>query len=129
MTRTHNIAAIPGDGIGIEAIEAGLQVLQALAARSNAFALNVTRFDWGSERYKRSGALMPADGADQLRGFDAILFGAVGAPDVPDHLTLWGLRLAICQPLDQFANVRPTRGFCPASTARWRGWSRAISTG
>ncbi len=109
MTKTYKIAAIPGDGIGIEVIEAGLQVLQALAARSNAFALNVTRFDWGSERYKRTGALMPADGAVQLRGFDAILFGAVGAPDVPDHLTLWGLRLAICQPLDQFANVRPTR--------------------
>lgn len=109
MTRAYNIAAIPGDGIGIEVIEAGLQVLQAIAAHSNAFALNVTRFDWGSERYKRTGALMPADGADQLRGFDAILFGAVGAPDVPDHLTLWGLRLAICQPLDQFANVRPTR--------------------
>jgi tartrate dehydrogenase/decarboxylase/D-malate dehydrogenase len=109
MTRTYNIAAIPGDGIGVEVIEAGLQVLQALAARSNAFALNVTSFDWGSERYKRTGALMPADGAEQLRGFDAILFGAVGAPDVPDHLTLWGLRLAICQPLDQFANVRPTR--------------------
>ena len=96
MTKTYKIAAIPGDGIGIEVIEAGLQVLQALAARSNAFALNVTRFDWGSERYKRTGALMPADGAVQLRGFDAILFGAVGAPDVPDHLTLWGLRLAIC---------------------------------
>jgi tartrate dehydrogenase/decarboxylase/D-malate dehydrogenase len=109
MTGTYRIAAIPGDGIGIEVIDAGLQVLQALAARSNAFGLNVTRFDWGSERYKRTGALMPADGAAQLRGFDAILFGAVGAPDVPDHLTLWGLRLAICQPLDQFANVRPTR--------------------
>lgn len=109
MTRTYTIAAIPGDGIGIEVIEAGLHVLQALAARSNAFALDITRFDWGSDRYKRTGALMPADGANQLRGFDAILFGAVGAPDVPDHLTLWGLRLAICQPLDQFANVRPTR--------------------
>ncbi|MDP4034069.1 MAG: isocitrate/isopropylmalate family dehydrogenase, partial [Pseudorhodobacter sp.] len=109
MTRTYNIAAIPGDGIGVEVIEAGLQVLQALAARSSAFALNITSFDWGSDRYKRTGALMPADGAEQLRGFDAILFGAVGAPDVPDHLTLWGLRLAICQPLDQFANVRPTR--------------------
>ena len=53
--------------------------------------------------------MMPADGADQLRGFDAIYFGAVGAPDVPDHVTLWGLRLAICQPFDQYANVRPTR--------------------
>ena len=53
--------------------------------------------------------MMPEDGADQLRDFDAILFGAVGAPDIPDHITLWGLRLAICQPLDQYANVRPTR--------------------
>jgi tartrate dehydrogenase/decarboxylase/D-malate dehydrogenase len=53
--------------------------------------------------------MMPADGADQLRKFDAILFGAVGAPDIPDHITLWGLRLAICQALDQYANVRPTR--------------------
>ena len=53
--------------------------------------------------------MMPADGADKLRKFDAILFGAVGAPDIPDHITLWGLRLAICQPLDQYANVRPTR--------------------
>lgn len=52
---------------------------------------------------------MPQDGAERLRAFDAIFFGAVGAPDVPDHLTLWGLRLAICQPLDQYANVRPTR--------------------
>ncbi|MDA0332743.1 MAG: tartrate dehydrogenase, partial [Proteobacteria bacterium] len=62
-----------------------------------------------TDRYKREGALMPADGAQDLIGFDAILFGAVGAPDVPDHLTLWGLRLNICQPLDQYANVRPTR--------------------
>src|ERR1700751_3811714 len=53
--------------------------------------------------------MMPRDGADQLRKFDAILFGAVGAPDIPDHITLWGLRLAICQALDQYANVRPTR--------------------
>jgi tartrate dehydrogenase/decarboxylase/D-malate dehydrogenase len=107
--KTYRIAAIPGDGIGIEVVEAGLKVLAALAERDGHFALDVERFDWGSERYKRSGALMPEDGADQLRAFDAIFFGAVGAPDVPDHLTLWGLRLAICQPLDQFANVRPTR--------------------
>src|SRR6266704_6486167 len=53
--------------------------------------------------------MMPADGLATLKNFDAILFGAVGAPDVPDHITLWGLRLAICQPLDQYANVRPTR--------------------
>ena len=73
------------------------------------FQFDAMHFDWGTERYKREGALMPADGAQDLIGFDAILFGAVGAPDVPDHLTLWGLRLNICQPLDQYANVRPTR--------------------
>jgi len=69
----------------------------------------VENFDWGSERYKATGLLMPADGTETLKKFDAIYFGAVGAPDVPDHLTLWGLRLAICQPFDQYANVRPTR--------------------
>jgi tartrate dehydrogenase/decarboxylase/D-malate dehydrogenase len=106
---TYKIAAIPGDGIGIEVIEAGLRALEALAERDGGFTLDVTHFDWGSDRYKREGALMPADGAEQLRAFDAIFFGAVGAPDVPDHLTLWGPRLAICQPLDQYANVRPTR--------------------
>ena len=107
--RTHRIAAIPGDGIGIEVVEAGLEVLHALAERDGGFRLDVERFDWSTERYKRTGAFMPEDGAAQLRAFDAILFGAVGTPDVPDHLTLWGLRLAICQPLDQYANVRPTR--------------------
>ena len=107
--RTHRIAAIPGDGIGIEVVDAGLEVLHALAERDGGFRLDVERFDWSTERYKRTGAFMPEDGAAQLRAFDAILFGAVGTPDVPDHLTLWGLRLAICQPLDQYANVRPTR--------------------
>lgn len=107
--KKYSIAAIPGDGIGQEVIAAGLDVLDALATRDGGFQLDVTGFDWGSARYKREGSLMPAQGAEQLRKFDAIFFGAVGAPDVPDHLTLWGLRLAICQPLDQFANVRPIR--------------------
>ncbi len=107
--RTHRIAAIGGDGIGVEVVDACLEVLDALAERDGGFRFDVTTFDWGTDRYKRTGAFMPEDGADQLRAFDAILFGAVGAPDVPDHLTLWGLRLAICQPLDQYANVRPTR--------------------
>jgi len=107
--KTFSIAAIPGDGIGQEVIEAGLDVLQVLADRDGGFKLDVTDFDWGTDRYKREGALMPAQGAEQLRKYDAIFFGAVGAPDVPDHLTLWGLRLAICQPLDQYANVRPTK--------------------
>ncbi len=107
--RRHSIAVIPGDGIGIEVVAAGVEALRASADRDNGFALDLEEFDWGSDRYKRTGAFMPADGVDRLRSFGAILFGAVGAPDVPDHLTLWGLRLAICQPLDQYANVRPTR--------------------
>jgi len=107
--RTHRIAAIGGDGIGPEVIAAGLQALDVCAERDGGFQLDIRAFDWGSDHYRRHGVMMPADGADQLRAFDAIYFGAVGAPDIPDHLTLWGLRLAICQPLDQYANVRPTR--------------------
>lgn len=107
--KTYQIAAIPADGIGPEVISAGLQVLDVLAQRDGGFALDVTDFDWGSDLYRRTGQMMPADGTDQLRGFDAIFFGAVGAPDVPDHITLWGLRLPICQGFDQYANVRPTR--------------------
>jgi len=107
--RTYKIAAIPGDGIGKEVISAGLEALAVLAESSGEFELSVEHFDWGSDRFKSQGAFMPEDGAKQLESFDAILFGAVGAPDVPDHLSLWGLRLAICQTLDQYANVRPAR--------------------
>ncbi|WP_022706347.1 tartrate dehydrogenase [Paracoccus zeaxanthinifaciens] len=107
--KNYKIAAIPADGIGPEVIAAGLQALEALARRDGGFELDVTDFDWGSDRYKKTGEMMPADGPDQLKNFDAIFFGAVGAPDVPDHITLWGLRLPICQGFDQYANVRPTR--------------------
>ena len=107
--RTHKIAAIPADGIGQEVISAGLEVLSELAEQDGTFTFEVEHFDWGTDRYKSSGRLMPEDGAERLKQFDAIFFGAVGAPDVPDHITLWGLRLAICQPLDQYANVRPAR--------------------
>ena len=107
--RSYRIASIPADGIGPEVIAAGLEVLDALASRDGGFELKVDHYDWGSERYRRTGALMPADGLEQLRPADAIYFGAVGAPDIPDHVTLWGLRLPICQGFDQYANVRPTR--------------------
>jgi tartrate dehydrogenase/decarboxylase / D-malate dehydrogenase len=107
--RTHRIAAIGGDGIGPEVIDAGLEVLQALADGDAGFRLDVQRFPWGSDYYKRHGRMMPDDGLETLKGFDAIYFGAVGAEDVPDHITLWGLRLNICQSFDQYANVRPTR--------------------
>lgn len=107
--KTYKIAAIPADGIGPEVINAGLRVLEALSVRDGGFELKVTPFDWGSDYYKEHGEMMPADGLEQLRSQDAIFFGAVGAPDVPDHVTLWGLRLPICQGFDQYANVRPTR--------------------
>jgi tartrate dehydrogenase/decarboxylase/D-malate dehydrogenase len=107
--REYAIAAIPGDGIGSEVIAAGLVVLNALQKRTGGFSLKVQEFPWGSDYYRKHGLMMPADGLDRLRRFDAIYFGAVGAPDVPDHVTLWGLRLAICQSFDQYANVRPTR--------------------
>jgi tartrate dehydrogenase/decarboxylase / D-malate dehydrogenase len=107
--KSYRIAAIGGDGIGPEVIAAGLEALEVCAKRDGGFRFDVKNFDWGTDRYKRHGVLMPAGGVDELRAFDAIYFGAVGAPDVPDHVTLWGLRLAICQGLDQYANVRPTR--------------------
>ncbi|WP_315830893.1 tartrate dehydrogenase [Bradyrhizobium prioriisuperbiae] len=107
--REYSIAAIPADGIGPEVINAGLAVLVALQQRLGDVSFKVTTFDWGSDYYKTHGVMMPEDGLTQLKAFDAIYFGAVGAPDVPDHITLWGLRLPICQGFDQYANVRPTK--------------------
>ena len=107
--RTHKIAAIPADGIGKEVIPAGLRVLQALAERSGDFRLDVTDFPWGTDYYRETGKMMAEDGLETLKGFDAIFFGAVGDQHVPDDITLWGLRLKICQGFDQYANIRPTR--------------------
>ena len=107
--RRYRIATIPGDGIGKEVIPAGVEVLAAMAERDGGFELDFDHFDWGSDYYQATGLMMPADGREQIKDHDAIYFGAVGAPDVPDHISLWGLRLAICQPFDQYANVRPTR--------------------
>jgi tartrate dehydrogenase/decarboxylase/D-malate dehydrogenase len=107
--KTYSIATIPGDGIGKEVVPAGRRVLEALAAGVAGFRFEFTNYDWGGDWYRKHGAMMPADGLQQLRGHDAILFGSAGDPDIPDHVTLWGLRLAICQGFDQYANVRPTR--------------------
>lgn len=104
----YSIACIPGDGIGPEVIRAGVQVLQAIAQRQG-FTVRFEEFPWGSQYFRDHGMMMPDGGLKALRPFDAIYFGAVGAPDLPDHVTLWGLRLAICQGFDQYANVRPTR--------------------
>ena len=107
--KTYAIAAIPGDGIGTEVIAAGVEALTALARRNGGFEFRFDHFDWGGEYYKKHGRMMPENGRDLIRKHDAILFGSAGHPEIPDHITLWGLRLAICQPFDQYANVRPTR--------------------
>ena len=107
--KTYRIATIPGDGIGKEVVPAGRRVLEALARSQRGFAFAFTDFAWGGDWYREHGEMMPADGLDALRGMDAILFGSAGDPHIPDHVTLWGLRLKICQGLDQYANVRPTR--------------------
>ena len=109
-TRRFRIAAIPADGVGREVVAAGRTVLDALAAGSGgAFAFDWQEFGWGCEYFARTGRMMAEDGLTVLREFDAIYFGAVGWPGVPDHISLWGLRLAICQNFDQWANVRPVR--------------------
>ncbi|MDP3082465.1 MAG: tartrate dehydrogenase [Rubrivivax sp.] len=107
--KTYRIATIPGDGIGKEVIPAGRQALEALAAALGTMRFEFEDFDWGGDYYRRHGLMMPAEGLDALRGKDAILFGSAGDPHIPDHITLWGLRLKICQGFDQYANVRPTR--------------------
>ena len=106
--KTYNIASIPGDGIGKEVIPECEIVLQALAA-NQPIAFAFERFDWGGDYYRQHGKMMPDDGLEPLRNKDAILFGSAGDPNIPDHITLWGLRLKICQGFDQYANVRPTR--------------------
>jgi tartrate dehydrogenase/decarboxylase/D-malate dehydrogenase len=107
--RQYRIAAIPGDGIGTEVVAAGLEVLQSLAAADGGFRLDVEHFPWSSAYYLEHGHYIPPDGLQRLKEFDAIFFGAVGAREVPDHVSLWGLRLPIAQGFDQYANVRPAR--------------------
>ncbi|HEU0199111.1 MAG TPA: tartrate dehydrogenase [Burkholderiaceae bacterium] len=107
--KTYRIATVPGDGIGKEVVPAGQRVLEALAASSNSFRFEFQNFAWGGDYYREHGVMMPDDGLNALRDKDAILFGSAGDPHIPDHITLWGLRLKICQGFDQYANVRPTR--------------------
>ena len=107
--KTYNIAAIGGDGIGPEVIAAGIEALDALAKRDGGFAFRFEHFPWSSEFYLKHGHYIPDGGLDRLKTFDAIFFGAVGSQKVPDHVSLWGLRIPICQGFDQYANVRPAR--------------------
>lgn len=107
--KTHRIALIPGDGIGKSVTGAAWQVLNA-AAQTSGFALEGTEFPWSCAFYKETGAMMPKDGIETLRGFDAILLGAVGWPaEVPDSVSLHGLLLPIRKAFVQYANIRPHR--------------------
>jgi len=107
--KTYKIAAIGGDGIGPEVIEAGVEVLEALGKAGGGFKVTIERFAWSSDYYLKHGHYIPEGGLEKLKKFDAIFFGAVGSQKVPDHVSLWGLRLPICQGFDQYANVRPAR--------------------
>ena len=104
----HRIAVIPGDGIGKEVVPEGQRVLEA-AGRRFGFELAWTEFDWSCERFAKTGRMMPEDGLEQLRACDAIFLGAVGAPGVPDHVSLWGLLIPIRRTFRQYVNLRPVR--------------------
>ncbi|MCK3777279.1 tartrate dehydrogenase [Ensifer sesbaniae] len=107
--KSYSIALIPGDGIGQDVTDAAWRVLSTVARHSN-FSLTGTPFPWSCAYYKETGAMMPADGIELLRRFDAILLGAVGWPaEVPDSVSLHGLLLPIRKAFVQYANIRPHR--------------------
>ena len=113
--KTFNIAVIAGDGIGKEVVPEGIRVLEAAGQRFR-FRLNWNSFDWSCETYVKTGKMMPADGLQQLRPFDAIFLGAVGHPSVPDHVSLWGLLIPIRRTFRQYVNLRPVRLFAGIET-------------
>ena len=118
---TFNIAVIPGDGIGKEVIPEGLLALETVG-RKHGITFNWTEFDWSCETYHQHGYMMPEDGIEQLKDFDAIFLGAVGFPGVPDHVSLWGLLIPIRRAFDQYVNLRPVRLFdgvpCPLANKK-----------
>ena len=105
----HKIAVIAGDGIGPEVIDEGVKVLKEVARLDGSFDFEFTYFPWGCEYYKETGRMMAEDGMEQLAKFDAIFLGAVGAPGVPDHISLWDLLLIIRKGFDQYVNLRPVK--------------------
>ena len=107
--KTFKIAVIPGDGIGPEVIKEGVRVMDRIAEVDGSFAFEYTWFPWGCDYYLETGRMMPEDGMEQLKAFDAIYLGAVGRPDVPDHISLWDLLLRIRKGFDQYINLRPVK--------------------
>ena len=106
--KSYKIAVIEGDGIGREVVPEGIRVLEAAARRFN-LTLACQHFDWSCESYLKTGRMMPADGLEQLRPFDAIYLGAIGYPGVPDHVSLWGLLIPIRRVFKEYVNLRPAR--------------------
>ena len=106
--KTYKIAVIEGDGIGREVVPEGIRVLDAAASRFD-FSLSWQHFDWSCQTYLKTGHMMPEDGLEQLRPFDAVYLGAVGYPGVPDHVSLWGLLIPIRRGFKQYVNLRPAR--------------------
>ncbi len=104
----YNIALIPGDGIGKEVVPAAVRVMESLSQR-HGFEMTYAEFPYSCEYYLKTGQMMPQDGIDKLRDFDAIFLGAVGDLKVPDHVSLWGLLLPIRRRMQQYVNVRPVR--------------------
>jgi tartrate dehydrogenase/decarboxylase / D-malate dehydrogenase len=109
MTETLRIACIPGDGVGPEVLREARRVLEAAASTHGGLAFDFVELGWGCDLYRQTGTLMPADGLARLADFESILFGAVGAPDVPDHVSLWGLLIPIRRAFEQYVNVRPIK--------------------
>ena len=116
MTTRISVAVIPGDGIGKEVMPEGMRAMEA-AGRLHDIDFNWREFDWSCETYLKTGRMMPEDGIEQLRSFDAIYLGAAGFPTVPDHVSLWGLLIPIRREFDQHINLRPVQLFegvpCP----------------
>ncbi len=108
MAKTYNIAVIPGDGTGPEVVAEGLKVLDAAAQRFG-FTLAKTSFDFGGDRYLRTGETLPEGAVDDLRRFDAIYLGAIGHPDVKPGILEKGILLALRFALDQYINLRPVK--------------------
>jgi tartrate dehydrogenase/decarboxylase / D-malate dehydrogenase len=117
---SYRIALIPGDGIGTEVVPQAQRVLDRVGERF-AIGLEWHSLDWSCERYVRTGAMMPDDGIERLAGFDAIFLGAVGRPDVPDHVSLWGLLIPIRRAFGQYVNLRPIR-LLPGVESPLRGY-------
>lgn len=107
--KTYKIAVIPGDGVGPEVLTEGIKVLKRVAELDGSFQFEDTWFPWGCEYYLKTGRMMPEDGIEILKEFDAIYLGAVGYPGVPDHISLWDLLLTIRKNFDQYVNLRPVK--------------------